>query len=51
MEGSPIGSSRGRQRKTIDETIGRDLDFYGLSIDMVYDRTQWCHLIYVANPT
>ena len=51
MEGSAIGRVRERPRKTIDEIIKKDLDFNGLSIDMVYDKTQWHHLIHVTNPT
>ena len=39
MEGSPITRGRGRPRKTIGETIERDLDINGLNINMVYDRT------------
>ena len=39
MDGSPIARGRGRPRKTISETIEKSLDFNGLSIDMVYDRT------------
>ena len=39
MEGSPIGRAKQRPRKTIDETIQQDLDLYGLSVDMVYDKT------------
>ena len=50
-EGNPIVRGGGRQKITIEETISKDLDLNGLSIDIVYDRMQWCHLIYVANPT
>ncbi len=41
MEGSPIARDRGIPRKTIGETIKKDLDVNGLSIDMIYDRTLW----------
>lgn len=39
MEGGPIARGRGRPRKTIDETIKKDLYVNGLSIDMIYNRT------------
>ena len=51
MKGSPIGRGRGRPRKIIYETIEKDLDFNSLSIDMVYDKTQWHCLIYVTPPS
>ena len=39
--------------KTIGENtwyIKKELDFNGLYIDMIYNRTQWRHLIQVTNP-
>ena len=51
MEGSPIPRGRGRPRKTISETIKKDLNVNGLNVNMIFDRIIWCHLIYVANPT
>ena len=45
MKDTIIVRGRGRPRITLDETIKKDL------IDMVYDSTQWLHLIYVANPS
>ena len=39
MDGSPITKGRGKSRKTINETIKRVLNFNGLNIIMIYDRT------------
>lgn len=36
MDGSLIIKGRRRLRKTIDETIKKDLDFSGLCINMIY---------------
>ena len=49
MESSLIVRGRGRPRKTIGETIKRDLNFNDLNVNMIYDRTLWRRLIYVAN--
>ena len=51
MKGSLIVRGKGRANKTIGETIRRDLDVNGLNINMIYDRTLWCCLIHVADPT
>lgn len=42
---------RGTPRKTLGETIREDLDLHNLSEDLVFDRTHWCCLIHVADPT
>ena len=47
---NPITRGRGRPRKTIGETIKRDLNVNSLNINMIYDTVLWHHLIYVANP-
>ena len=51
MEGSSVARGRGRPTKIIGETIKRDLDVNGLNINMIYNRTLWCHLIHVADAT
>ncbi|KAM7524737.1 hypothetical protein LguiA_014639 [Lonicera macranthoides] len=51
MEGSLIGRGRGRPRKTIGETIKKDLEANGFTIDMIHDRPLWRRLIHVAEPT
>ena len=38
INGSPIATGRGKSRKTIFETIEKDFDFNGLSIEMTYDK-------------
>ena len=39
MEGSPITRHRKKPRKIIDETIKKDLNFNGLTIDIIYTMT------------
>jgi len=51
MEESQVKRGRGRPRKTIRETIRKDLEVNELNPNMVYDRTLWCNLIHVADPT
>jgi len=53
MEGSRtrITRGRGRHRKTIRETIRKDLEINELEKNMVFDRTLWRCLIHVADPT
>ena len=51
MEGSQITKGRGRPRKTIRETIAKDLEINDLDRNMVFDRTFWCRLIHVAYST
>jgi hypothetical protein len=46
-----IKRGRGRPRKTIRETIRKDLEVNELDPNMVYDRTLWRNLIHVADPT
>jgi len=43
--------TRGRPRKTIRETIKKDLEINELDQNMVYDRTLWCNVIPLADPT
>ena len=50
MKGSSIVRGRGRSRKTIGKTIKKDLEFNGLIVNMIYDRTFWCCLIHVTDP-
>jgi len=49
--GSQITRGRGRPRKTIRETIKKGLEINELEKDMVFGRTLWFCLIYVADPT
>jgi len=51
MEYSQIARSRGRLRKTIRETIKKDLDINELDRDMIYDRTLGHCLIHVDDST
>jgi len=51
MEGSQITIGRGKPRKTIRETIKKDLEINELEKDMVFNRTLWCHLIHAVDPT
>lgn len=39
MEGSPITRGSGTLRKTIDETVKKELDFNILNINMIYGMT------------
>jgi len=50
MEGCQITRGRGRPRKTIRETIKKDLKINELEKDMVFDRTLWRRLIHVPTP-
>jgi len=51
MEESQVKRGRGRPRKTIRETIRKDLEVNELDPNLVYDRTLWRHLIHVVHPT
>jgi len=51
IEESQVKRGRGRPRKTIRETIRKDLEVNELDPNLVYDRTLWRHLIHVADPT
>jgi hypothetical protein len=50
-EESQVKSGRGRPRKTIRETIRKDLEVNELDPILVYDRTLCRNLIHVADPT
>lgn len=43
--------TRGRTRKTIDETIKKDLEVNYLTKDILHDMQLWRQVIYVADPT
>jgi len=47
MEGSQIIIGRERPRKTIK----KDLEINEFDRDMIYNRTSWCHLIHVVDPS
>jgi len=52
MEESQVKRGRGRPRKTVSETIRKDLGVNELDLNnLVYDRTLWRNLIHVADPT
>ena len=51
MEESHVKRGRGRPKKTIRETIRKDLEVNELDSNLVYDRTLWRNLIHVADPT
>jgi hypothetical protein len=51
MEESQVKRGRGRHKKTIRETIRKDLEVNELDPNMIFDRTLWRHLIHVADPT
>ena len=53
MEESQVKRGRGRLRKTIRETIIKDLEVNELDPNLVYDRTLLRHLnlIHVVDPT
>ena len=51
MEESQVKRGKGRPKKTIRETIRKDLEVNELDANMVFDRTLWRYLIYVADPT
>ncbi|KAM1062010.1 hypothetical protein ACFX14_026297 [Malus domestica] len=42
---------RGRPRKTLEETLRKDLEYLDLTEDMTQDRTQWHSKIHIADPT
>ncbi|KEH27128.1 hypothetical protein MTR_6g086840 [Medicago truncatula] len=46
MEESQVKRGRERPRKTIRETIRKDLEVNELDPNLVYDRTLWRHLIH-----
>jgi hypothetical protein len=51
MEGSQITREEEDLKKTIRETIKKDLENNELDRNMVYDRTLWRRLIHIADPT
>jgi len=51
LEDIQITRGRGRPRKIIRESSRKDFEINELDTNMVYDRTLWCNLIYVANLT
>ena len=51
MKESHVKRGRGRPRKTIRETIRKDLEVNELDPNLFYDRTLWRNLIHVADPT
>ncbi|KAM1790899.1 hypothetical protein ACFX12_034922 [Malus domestica] len=42
---------RGRPRKTLEETLRKDLEYLDLTDDMTQDRAQWRSKIHIADPT
>ncbi|KAM2379524.1 hypothetical protein ACFX1X_040788 [Malus domestica] len=42
---------RGRPRKTLEETLRKDLEYLDLTKDMTQNRAQWRSRIHIANPT
>jgi len=51
MEESHVKRGRGRPKKTIKETIRKDLEVNELDSNLVYDRTLWRNLNHGADPT
>lgn len=39
---NPLVRGGGRSRKTVGQSIKRDLEVNGLSLDLINDRTLWC---------
>ncbi|KAM1011700.1 hypothetical protein ACFX2C_047009 [Malus domestica] len=42
---------RRRPRKTLEETLRKDLEYLDLTEDMTQNRAQWCSRIHIADPT
>ncbi|RXH85648.1 hypothetical protein DVH24_009469 [Malus domestica] len=42
---------RGRPRKTLEETLRKDLEYLDLMEDMTHNRVQWHSRIHIADPT
>ncbi|KAM1765238.1 hypothetical protein ACFX11_004391 [Malus domestica] len=42
---------RGRPRKTLEETLRKDLEYLDLTENMTHDRAQWHSKIHIADPT
>lgn len=54
LESRPDGGiivARDRRRKTIGETIKKDLEVNDFTMDMFYDRQLWHRVIHVADST
>jgi len=51
VKGSQITRGRVRPRKTIRETIKKDLEINELEKNMIFNRTLWRRLIHVTDPT
>ncbi|RXI06873.1 hypothetical protein DVH24_026009 [Malus domestica] len=43
--------ARGRPRKTLEETLRKDLEYLDLTGDMTQNRAQWRSRIHIADPT
>ncbi|CAN6558272.1 unnamed protein product [Malus baccata var. baccata] len=44
-------SGRGRPRKTLEETLRKDLEYLDLTENMTQNRAQWRSRIHIADPT
>ncbi|KAM1358540.1 hypothetical protein ACFXTH_045642 [Malus domestica] len=42
---------RGRPRKTLEETLRKDLEYLDLTENMTQNRAQWRSRIHIADPT
>jgi len=51
MKESQVKGGRGKPRKTIRETIKKDLEVNELNPNLIYDTTLWRNLIHIADPT
>ncbi|CAN6695630.1 unnamed protein product [Malus baccata var. baccata] len=45
------GCGPGRPRKTLEETLRKDLEYLDLTEDMTQNRAQWRSRIHIADPT
>ncbi|KAM2249069.1 hypothetical protein ACFXTI_003764 [Malus domestica] len=48
---APGRRGRGRPRKTLEETLRKDLEYLDLTEDMTQNRAQWRSRIHIADPT
>ncbi|RXI07717.1 hypothetical protein DVH24_005490 [Malus domestica] len=46
-----VTTGRGRPRKTLEETLSKDLEYLDLTEDMTQNRAQWRSRIHIADPT
>lgn len=51
MEGSQTARYRGKSKKTVRKTIMKVLKINKLDRNIIFERTLWCILMHVANPT